>query len=123
VVIETEGAAFCPHHLRLAEEYGAEMVKKGAVPKRRARSVLATTAAPIMTTGAEPTPAAVASENVLTVECPYCGARSRVEKSLAEVSARLATIEQLLLNQHRAGGGLAGAPEQEREPRSASSPV
>jgi hypothetical protein len=33
VVIVTEGAAFCPHHLlRLAEAYGAEMVSKGAVP-------------------------------------------------------------------------------------------
>jgi hypothetical protein len=36
VVILTEGAEFCPHHLRLAAQYGVELVRKGAVPKRRA---------------------------------------------------------------------------------------
>ena len=34
-MIETERAEFCPHHLRLADEYGAEMVRSGAVPKKR----------------------------------------------------------------------------------------
>jgi hypothetical protein len=36
VVIETEGADFCPHHARQADEYGAELVRSGAVPKKPA---------------------------------------------------------------------------------------
>jgi len=38
----------------------------------------------------------------------------QIEESVAEVSARLAAIEQLLLNLPRAGGGLDDAPEQGR---------
>jgi hypothetical protein len=113
-VIETEGAAFCPYHLRLAEEYGAEMVKKGAVPKRRARSVVAKAAGPIVTIGPEVTATVIPPANVVTVECPCCGAASRIEESVAEVSARLAAIEHLLVNLPRAGGGLADTPEQGR---------
>jgi hypothetical protein len=123
VVIETEGAEFCPHHLRQAKEYGAEMVRAGAVPKRRARSIVANAGAPTTTTGPEVTATVIAPANVVTVECPSCGARSRIEDSVAEVSARLAAIEHLLVNLPRAGGGLADAPEQGREPRNASSPV
>jgi hypothetical protein len=95
VVIETEGAEFCPHHLRLAKEYGAEIVRKGAVPKRRARSVTKASS-PIRTTGPEVTTPAVAPAKVPAVGCPCCSARSRVEESVGEVSARLAAIELLL---------------------------
>jgi hypothetical protein len=42
------------------------------------------------------TATAVAPARVLTVECPCCGARSRIEESVAEVSARLAAIELVL---------------------------
>src|SRR5262249_16794397 len=34
VVIETEGSHFCPHHMRLAEEHGADAVVKGGARKR-----------------------------------------------------------------------------------------
>ena len=40
VVIETEGAEFCPHHLKLAEEHGVETVKNGKTPKQRALRVV-----------------------------------------------------------------------------------
>jgi hypothetical protein len=36
LVIETKGSGFCPHHLQLAQEHGADAVMDGAVPKRRA---------------------------------------------------------------------------------------
>jgi hypothetical protein len=97
VVIETAGAEFCPHHLRLVGEYGAQTVRKGAVPKRRSGSAVArAAAAAIITTGPELTPTAIASENILTVECPCCGVGSRVVDSVAEVSARFGAIELLL---------------------------
>src|SRR5262249_51556410 len=89
----------CPRqvrfHLRLAEEFGAELVRKGAV-KRRARSVVAKAAAPMMTTGPKLTATAIAPPNVLTVECPCCGVRSEVEAPFPDVSARLVAIELLL---------------------------
>jgi hypothetical protein len=98
-VIETEGAAFCPHHLRLAQDYGEDLVRKGAVPKRRARLVVGETAVPILTTATESTATAeVAPTNILIAECPNCGVRSHVEASIPEVLARLAAIEQLLLS-------------------------
>jgi hypothetical protein len=109
-VIVTEGAEFCPHHVRLAREYGDELVRKGAVPKRRARVIGANAAAPMITTGPEVTATMIAPANVLTVGCPSCGAASRIEESVAEMSARLAAIEHLLLNLSWAGGGLDGAP-------------
>jgi hypothetical protein len=95
-VIETEGAEFCPHHLRLAGEFGAEVVRKGTVPKRRARGIGANAAAPIITTGPEVTATVIAPANVVTVECPCCGARSRIEPPASDVSARLTAIELLL---------------------------
>jgi hypothetical protein len=48
-VIESEGAEFCPHHLRLAAEYGAELVKEGAVPKRRRHWVAEEPGPPVVT--------------------------------------------------------------------------
>jgi hypothetical protein len=39
-VIETAGVEFCPYHLRLAKEYGAERVRRGAVPKKWALGVV-----------------------------------------------------------------------------------
>jgi len=96
VVIMTKRAEFCPHHSRLAEEYGAEMVRKGAVPKRRGRRGLTDVAPPIITTVTESTPAAeVALATILTVECPCCGTRSHVEAPVPEVLAQLEAIEHL----------------------------
>jgi hypothetical protein len=40
MVIETDGASFCPYHLRLAEEHGAEAITNGALPKTRALRVV-----------------------------------------------------------------------------------
>jgi hypothetical protein len=74
-VILTEGAAFCPHHLRLAEVYGADRVRRGAVPKKRAFRFVEEPEPPIsLLEGAESAAAPV----WLTVECPKCGERSRV---------------------------------------------
>jgi hypothetical protein len=39
-VIETEGAEFCPHHLKLAEEHGVETARNGKTPKQRALRVV-----------------------------------------------------------------------------------
>jgi hypothetical protein len=99
VVIETKGAEFCPHHLRLAEDFGTEMVRKGAVPKRRRQHVVNEASPPTITTAAESTPAAVvALANILTVECPCCRARSHVETPVPDVLAGLEAIEHLLLS-------------------------
>jgi hypothetical protein len=49
-VIETEGAEFCPDHLRLAEEHGVETVRNGSVPKRRALRVVDQAMPPVVTT-------------------------------------------------------------------------
>jgi hypothetical protein len=65
VVILTEGAEFCPHHLRLAEEFGAEMVRSGAVPKKRARPVAELPVATAMTNAASPAAIAAASVPML----------------------------------------------------------
>jgi hypothetical protein len=95
----TEGAEFCPHHLRLAEEFGVDVVRKGAVPKRRGRSALTGAAPPIISTATDSSPAAeLALANILTVECPRCGARSQIEAPIPEVLARLEAIEHLLLS-------------------------
>jgi hypothetical protein len=67
-VIETAGAAFCPFHLRLAEEFGDERVRRGAVPKKRVLRVVESSP---LAGSAVPPP-------WLTVECPKCGERSRV---------------------------------------------
>src|SRR5262249_8854865 len=40
MVIETDGAVFCPHHLRLVEELGEEVVTNRALPKTRALRVV-----------------------------------------------------------------------------------
>jgi hypothetical protein len=61
-VIETEGAEFCPHHLRLAEEYGADLVRSGAVPKRRARPAVEELPAVMAMSDATPT-GAIAAPN------------------------------------------------------------
>jgi hypothetical protein len=45
MVVETDGAVFCPYHLRLAEEHGVEAVTNGALPKKRAMRVVHTEAA------------------------------------------------------------------------------
>jgi hypothetical protein len=82
----------------LAEEFGAEVVRNGAAPKRRARRVVNEAAWPIMATGAELTATAVGPANILTVECPSCGARSRVEAPVAELLERVAAVERLLLS-------------------------
>jgi hypothetical protein len=109
VVIEMAGAEFCPYHLRLAEEYGDERVRRGAVPKKRAFRFVEEPEPPIITTMAIATQAsAIGLANVpivaesaesgeqlkasllegaesaatpvwLTVDCPYCGERSWVE--------------------------------------------
>jgi hypothetical protein len=49
-VIETEGAEFFPHHLRLADEHGVETVRNGSVPKRRALRVVEEAMPPVVTT-------------------------------------------------------------------------
>jgi hypothetical protein len=77
VVIESEGADFCPHHLRVADEHGPESVKNGSVPKRRALRVveesrpaivapesLAMTTAAITPSSVRPMFAEAAAENV-----------------------------------------------------------
>jgi hypothetical protein len=55
VVIETEGSEFCPHHARLADEHGSEVVMNGAVPKRRALRVVEEPKITMITTSPEPT--------------------------------------------------------------------
>jgi hypothetical protein len=55
-VVETEGAEFCPHHLRLAEEHGVETVGNGSVPKRRALRVVEEAMPPVLTTMGEALP-------------------------------------------------------------------
>jgi hypothetical protein len=50
IVIETEGAEFCPHHLRLAEEHGADTVRNGSVPRKRALRVVDEAMPPVVTT-------------------------------------------------------------------------
>jgi hypothetical protein len=107
-VIETEGAEFCPYHLRLAEMFGDERVRRGAVPKKRVVRVVERLQQPVITPMAIAMPtSATASVYVpvlaesaesgehlkaslleaagsaatpvwLTVECPKCGERSRV---------------------------------------------
>ncbi len=72
VVIETEAAEFCPHHLRLAAEYGAETVRRGAVPKEK-RAVPVVDVSP-----------AVTSATMTTVPI------------LHDLLARVAAIERLL---------------------------
>jgi hypothetical protein len=75
-VIESDGAQFFPHHLKLAEEHGVETVKNGKTPKQRALRVVeepvpvVTTRARTMPTGAiidpsnvRPMLAAAAAEN------------------------------------------------------------
>jgi hypothetical protein len=74
VVIVTEGAEFCPHHRQLAEEFGTEMVRSGAVPKKRALPVV------------EESPDGISMRPVwLTLECPNCGERSRAPELLVRV--------------------------------------
>jgi hypothetical protein len=41
MVIESAGAEFCPYHLRLVDEHGMEVLKNGALPKRRTLRVVA----------------------------------------------------------------------------------
>jgi hypothetical protein len=107
-VIETAGAAFCPYHLPLAEVFGDERVRRGAVPKKRMVRIVERLEQPVITPIAIATPTGtIASANVpvlaesaesgeqskaplleaassaatpdwLTVECPKCGKRSRV---------------------------------------------
>src|SRR4051794_23376697 len=40
MVIESDGAEFCPYHLGLVEEHGSETLKKGALPKEQALRVV-----------------------------------------------------------------------------------
>jgi hypothetical protein len=64
-VIEREGAEFCPHHLRLAEEHGVETVRNGSVPKKRALRVVEEPTAAIVATETKPaTTVAIAPSNV-----------------------------------------------------------
>jgi hypothetical protein len=56
VVIETEGAGFCPHHLKLAEEHGIETVKNGKTPKHRALRVVEEPKVSVETTITEAAP-------------------------------------------------------------------
>jgi hypothetical protein len=58
VVIVTAGAEFCPHHGRVAAEYGAELVRKGAVPKKRALRSVHEPEPPIVTAMVKATPTA-----------------------------------------------------------------
>ncbi len=85
-MIETKGAEFCLHHFRLSDEYGAEMARRGAVPKKRARRVVEDLPVVTATTNAIP-PGAIAPASV------------PVTAKLAEVPdllARVAAIERLL---------------------------
>jgi hypothetical protein len=41
MVIESVGAEFCPYHLKLVDEHGADRLKKGALPKERPLRVVA----------------------------------------------------------------------------------
>jgi hypothetical protein len=54
-VIETGGAGFCPHHLRLADEHSAETVRNGSAPKRRSLRVVEEPTMTIIATMDEPT--------------------------------------------------------------------
>jgi hypothetical protein len=108
-VIVTEGAEFCPHHLRLAEEFGAELVRGGAVPKTRARPVAEELSVVTATTKAVPLGAIPVPPVWLTIECPNCGERSRVEAP--ELLARVAGIELMV-------GRELGRPPDAEEPRS-----
>jgi hypothetical protein len=58
VVIETEGAEFCPHHLKHAEEHGDETVKNGRTPKQRSLRVVEDPV-PVVTTMARAMPTSV----------------------------------------------------------------
>jgi hypothetical protein len=79
-VIETEGAEFCPYHLRLSDEHGPEAVRNGSVPKRRALRVVEERSAVII--AAEPK--AMVTSTI---------APSKVRPMLAEAAAQNA--EQL----------------------------
>src|SRR5262245_43464156 len=80
MVIETAGAVFCPHHLKQAEELGAEAVTNGALPKKRALRVVHTEVAE------EPT----LSETDATA---FVADPARVRPSLAAAAAE--NLEQL----------------------------
>jgi hypothetical protein len=105
VVIVTEGADFCPHHLRLADQLGPEMVRRGAVPKKRARPGVEEL--PVATAMAKAAPSSAISVRPvwLAVECPSCGERSRLRAP--NLLARIAAIELLL------GEALGRRPESE----------
>jgi hypothetical protein len=100
VVIETEGAEFCPHHSRLADEHGVETVRNGSVPKRRALRVVEEATAVVVTAMEEAVPATpidpasvrpmlaeAAAENAEQLKaskrrCRTCGRGSRRSKLL-----------------------------------------
>jgi hypothetical protein len=93
MVIEKDGAEFCPYHLKLVDAHGADTVKKGALPKRRTLRVVAEPEPPVAegvavnatSVGADPATvrprlAAAAAENLEQLQASLLEAAGSVVK-------------------------------------------
>jgi hypothetical protein len=89
MVIESVGAEFCPYHLKLVDEHGAETLKNGGLPKRRTLRVAAEPEPPV----AEPVAVSVA-----TVSADPATVRPRLAAAAAE------NLEQLQASLLEAAG-------------------